>query len=122
MEIQKLINCNTPNPLSPTSVDPSRCGKLAPDKFTFLKSNQIITKYVQMGNVQYNPMSQINCQGDVDNAYNACEREKAAYAVEEERRREEAEKALLQAKKSNEEYQRALQRNKAQVDKQVMST
>lgn len=52
MEIQKVINNNTINPLSPTSVDLTGCGKIVPGKFTFLKSNQLITTYVQQGNVR----------------------------------------------------------------------
>ena len=52
IEIQKVLNNNSINPLSPTSVGLSGCGKLGPDHFTFLKSNQLITKYVKKGNVR----------------------------------------------------------------------
>lgn len=52
MEIQKLINNNTANPLSPKSVNLGNCGKLVPGKFTFLQPNQLITKYVKKGNVR----------------------------------------------------------------------
>lgn len=51
MEQPKVINNNTPNPLSPEQ-DSTDCGRINPDKFTFLNSNQLITKYVKKGNVR----------------------------------------------------------------------
>lgn len=47
IEFQKVIGNNTANKLSPVTVDLTRCGKIIPGKFTFLQSNQLITKYVQ---------------------------------------------------------------------------
>ena len=59
MEIRKLTNNNSPNPLSPTAADPANWGKLVPGKFTFLKPNQLITKYVKKGNVRENIMTEV---------------------------------------------------------------
>lgn len=47
MENLKIINNNTQNPLSPSASCVGMCGKIVPGKFTFLKSNQLITKYAQ---------------------------------------------------------------------------
>jgi hypothetical protein len=73
MEIQKVINNNSINPLSPISVDPSGCSKLVPSKLTFLKSNQIVTKYVQEGNVRSNPITEMTNKNTNFMAYDTCE-------------------------------------------------
>lgn len=55
MEFKRIINCNTPAAhCSLDAVQSSQCSKLAPNKNTFLKSNQLITKYVMKGNVEEN--------------------------------------------------------------------
>jgi hypothetical protein len=73
MENQKVINLNSINPLSPTLVNPSGCSKIIPHKSTFLKTNQIITKYAQEGNVRYHQTNEMgNYESDFV-AYEACE-------------------------------------------------
>ena len=54
MENHKLINNNTVDPKLNSSSASSPCCRLATGKQTFLKSNQLITKYVKQGNVKEN--------------------------------------------------------------------
>ena len=51
METHKIINNNTINSKHNYSYTKSPCSRLVASKQTFLKSNQLITKYVKQGNV-----------------------------------------------------------------------
>lgn len=53
----KVLNNNSPNPLTPTPTEEANQGRINPDKFTFLNSNQLITQYVHKGNVLQNPLT-----------------------------------------------------------------
>lgn len=54
MENHKLINNNTVDPKLNSNSSSTPCCRLATGKQTFLKSNQLITKYVKQGNVKEN--------------------------------------------------------------------
>lgn len=53
MEVQKVININKfEDDFQKWEAGRKICGKIIPGKFTFLNSNQLITKYVKKGNVR----------------------------------------------------------------------
>ena len=56
---QPIYNINTYHSETP-SPDKALVGRLLPDKKIFLKSNQIITKYVNQNNVRYNQLHKSN--------------------------------------------------------------
>ena len=51
----KIINNNSPDPFACAPVGSFK--RINPDKFTFLKSNQLIPSYVNEGNVEENPQT-----------------------------------------------------------------
>ena len=58
MEVQKVININKFDNDSHKHEQARKiCGKIIPGKYTFLNSNQLITKYVKKGNVRQNLLS-----------------------------------------------------------------
>ena len=58
-----MINNNSPDNLSPGMVL-GHFKRINPDKFTFLKSNQLVTSYLQKGNVKENSQTFPKAQTD----------------------------------------------------------